>query len=172
MQTLAKLQDGDILWYLDCGCHIHPGGKQRFDEYNAMLNASDSDNLGFHLAIHLEKTWTKGDLLAQYPTVDKETGQMISGIFGLKKSETSTKLVQEWARIMLADPRNNDDSPSRVQNDASFCEHRHDQSSWSLIRKLRGCVNIVDETWPGDNGETWQHEWIATKPFHARRIRG
>ena len=171
LQALSQLNDGDLLWYLDCGCHINPKGEARFHEYNKMVNESPTENLGFCLAIHKEKTWTKGDLLKMYPG-HNESSQMISGIFCIKKSAKTVALVQEWADVMLANPKHNDDSPSITPNDPSFREHRHDQSSFSLIRKTRGCVNLIDETWPGENGETWEHEWIMSKPFHAKRIKG
>ena len=64
-----------------------------------------------------------------------------------------------------------DDSPSRIPNHPSFCENRHDQSCFSLIRKTRGCIILEDETWKGDNYE-WNHSWIMSKPIHAKRIRG
>lgn len=172
LQALTQLQDGDLLWYLDCGCSINPKGEARFKEYNQMVNESSTENLGFSLEIHMEKTWTKGDLFQLYPTVDKNTRQMISGIFCIKKSDKTVAMIKEWADVMLSSPSFNDDSPSKTPNDPSFREHRHDQSSFSLIRKTRGCVDLIDETWPGENGETWEHEWIMSKPFHAKRIKG
>ena len=171
LQHLETCNEGDILVYCDSGCTLNKQGEQRFKEYITMLSETNEyDNIGFQLE-HLEHTWTKGDLLDLYPNLG-HTKQLIGGIFLLKKSGKTISLIKEWRDLVCSQNFHLvDDSPSRIPNHPSFCENRHDQSCFSLIRKTRGCIILEDETWKGDNYE-WNHSWIMSKPIHAKRIRG
>jgi hypothetical protein len=167
LQILQSLNDGDILVYCDTGCSLNMNGEKRFKEYIDLCLQSEHDNVGFELT-HLEKTWTKGDLLHLYPSEFKETPQIISGIFFLKKSKKTVDLIQEWKDLMLSENfKYITDAPSILPNDPTFCENRHDQSCFSLIRKTRGCTIIKDETYD----ENWESDFIKDKPIHARRFR-
>lgn len=55
-KKLDKINENDILIYLDAGCTINPQGKNRFYEYIEMLNKSDEGIISFHLeSWHTEK---------------------------------------------------------------------------------------------------------------------
>jgi hypothetical protein len=150
---------------------LNKKGEKRFKEYITMLSEENGhDNIGFQLE-HLEHTWTKGDLLDLYPNLG-HTKQLNTTTFLLKKSEKSMNLIREWRELVCSQNFHLvDDSPSNLPNHPSFCENRHDQSCFSLIRKTRGCIILDDDTWKGDTYD-WNHEWIMSKPIHAKRIRG
>ena len=160
-----NVNEGDIIVYIDSGCHINLQGKERFEHYVKTLQDSEHCVLGFQLP-YIEKQWTKMDTLALFPDYIKDTNQLVGGLFMIKKNKQAIDLVQEWQSIM-SNTKFIDDSPSTLANDPIFKEHRHDQSVWSCLRKLRGCVLFEDETYH----ENWDSEWIMSKPFHAKRIR-
>jgi hypothetical protein len=177
LQTFDKMNNGDILIYADSGCQINKEGKQRLQEYIELVNNSNYDNLSFELTYdltnnstccsHLEKTWTKGDLLNFFP-INKQSPQLMATAFIIKKSEFSINLVKEW--LSLCEQNNYhliNDSPSSIPNEPGFIEHRHDQSLWSVLRKHKGTHIIhLDETW-------YPNKWDQNidKPIHARRRR-
>lgn len=149
-----KLNFGDIICFLDCGCELNINGKKRFVEYIDMVNKYDT--LGMQIE-HEEKKWTKYDLIHRLNAENFEnTGQIESGIQFYKKTQKNIDLIKEIYNLCI---ENNyhfiNDEPSLLQNDIKFVEHRHDQSILSLIFKKNNCFVIKDETY-----------------FHDKRIRG
>ncbi len=176
LQTLEKINDGDIILYADSGCKINKEGKQRLQEYIDLVNKSPFDNLSFELTYnepnntqssHLEKTWTKGDLLNLFP-IDKNSPQLMGTVFLIKKTDFIINLVKQW--LSLCEQNNYHlitDSRSFSPNEHGFIEHRHDQSLWSVLRKYKGTHIIkLDETWFPDK---WEEN--LDKPIHAIRRR-
>lgn len=55
--------------------------------------------------------------------------------------------------IMENYPNLIDDSPSKIENDKSFNEHRHDQSLFSVILKINKEITMLvpDSTYHGSN---------------------
>jgi len=67
------------------------------------------------------------------------TGQLIGGVWFLRVQPSTEALLQRWAEVTTAETyRFVDDSPTTLPNAPSFVEHRHDQSVWSVLRKLAG----------------------------------
>lgn len=155
---METMNENDILVYTDAGCVIQEKGRKRMLEYFEMVKNHPSGNLAFELT-HLEKTWTKMDLI-RYLNAEEHinSAQLISGIFVLRNCEYTRNLVRQWyetgCNYSLID-----DSPSKLPNDASFSEHRHDQSIFSLLRKKYGCVIIPDETWFPKPQNQWSQEY-------------
>jgi len=169
-QTLAKMNNNDILVYLDSGCKLNSQGKERFNEYVKMINKDESGILRFQMHQHLEKWWTKSDLLDHFGVLtDKsitDTGQIIGGIFMIRKCPKALAIVDEWCKT-CTNYHFIDNSPSKIRNDKLFQQHRHDQSIISVICKIRGCVVLKDETYFKNSWNT-----IGLKfPFWAMRIR-
>ena len=54
----------------------------------------------------------------------------------LIKNNRTTEFIKEWYSIMC-NYHLIDDTPSELKNDASFIEHRHDQSVFSLLIKTK-----------------------------------
>jgi len=145
-KTMKKMNDNDILVYVDAGCTINSNGKKRLLEYFDIVNNSKFGILSFNLG-HLEKTWTKMDIINYFGAHDLlETGQLVGGIFILRKCEHTINLVKKWYKS-CCEYNLIDNSQSSIPNDSSFIENRHDQSIFSVIRKQLGTEIIWDETY-------------------------
>lgn len=48
-RLLAKIEEGDILFYADAGCTLNKEGKDRFNEYVDMLLKSEFSSLSFQM---------------------------------------------------------------------------------------------------------------------------
>jgi hypothetical protein len=143
LQTLDKIQDGDILQYTDVGCHFNPCGLYKLDKYFDSTDKSLNGILGFQQN-YLEKDWTKGDLF-DYFNVRKQkdiydTGQLCSGIIFIKKSEKSISIIKNWLKVYYDNFSLVDDSPSRSSNFNGFKENRHDQSIFSILAKINNAI--------------------------------
>jgi len=160
-----RLQDDDILVYIDTGCQInYQFGAKRFHEYIDMCRKGE--NVSIELP-YLEKWYTKRATLEKFDPAFAETNQTLSGIFFIRKTPNMMKMVEEWSQLsdktILID-----NSLSANGEDPTFRAHRHDQSLLSLLRKKYGSVVVPqDETWD----ERWDTEYIMSKPFHAKRLR-
>jgi len=162
-KTMKEINDNDIIVYTDAGCEWNINGYKRFQEYINILNNSESNILSFHLE-HLEKTWTKMDLINELNAYDKlNTLQMVGGIFLIKKSEKTVAFIEEWCNLMC-NYHFLDDSPSILPNDPSFIEHRHDQSCFSLLCKKYGSIVLKDET----NRYIWQKNEYTNFPIYRK----
>lgn len=165
---LAKIENGDILLYADAGSTINREGKKRFDEYIEMLIKSEFSNLSFQ-TYHSEKKYTKGDLFKHFGLENDEmikNSEMLNAtIFFIRKDNRSIALVDEWYSISHCKRGLINDTKSKYQNDPEFIDHRHDQSVFSMLRKLRGSLIIRDET--------FFYKWDENKefPIHARRLK-
>lgn len=165
---LSKTDDGDMLFYADAGCALNKEGKKRFDEYIGMLAASEFSNLSFQMN-HLEKEYTKGDVFKYFKVENNEdlknTGMLAATVFLLQKDESSVNLINEWYSICHFKKKLIDDSESEYLNDPAFKAHRHDQSIFSLLRKINGSLILKDETFFND----WDEKKMF--PIHTKRLR-
>lgn len=158
---LETMNEGDILFYADSGCQLKVSGIKRMKEYLEIVRNSPKGILGFQME-HLEKTWTKMDLFHYLQAEDlKETGQLVGGIFFIKKCDFVVNLIKKWYET-CCNYYLIDDSPSFAPNNETFREHRHDQSVFSLLRKKYGCEILEDETYTGPN-------WDLNMPIWATR---
>lgn len=145
---MNKIDNNDLLLYLDCGCELNINGKDRFIDYIKMVEKHDS--LAMQLNGLSEKSWTKTDLFnfMETPLKDRESPQIESGIIFLKKTQTNLNLLDEWFNLKTVNNYHYvDDTPSLAPNDASFVENRHDQSCFSLLMKKYNRFVISDETY-------------------------
>lgn len=165
---LDYISEGDYLLYADGGCSVNQNGKDRFLEW---LNLCDQHgSLSFQMHHLPEKNWTKMSLVNFLGCCDSkylDTGQINATVFLLKKTKENVELINEWFHICSLE-WTIDDTPSDLMNDLSFCEHRHDQSVFSLLRKKRECFTIVDETYP-TNTHDWFDPLVRNVPILATR---
>ena len=145
LAALASLhaQPGDVLAFIDCGCTFNASARPTFDAWVAQTLASPSGLLGLQMNHLAERDWTTADLLrylgAENDTSVTHTGQLIGGVWFLRVQPSTEALLQRWAEVTTAETyRFVDDSPTTLPNAPSFVEHRHDQSVWSVLRKLAG----------------------------------
>lgn len=169
--ALSKLKENEILVYLDAGCTINSKGKNRFIQYMEYINESEFGMISYQM-IHPEKYWTTEQIF-EYFKLDKdspirESGQYLDGILIMRKCPHVEKLVDLWLKavydnaLMFTDTYNG-------QQQAYFRDNRHEQSVFSVIRKLHGSVVIPDETW--FDGQFYTGNSLNF-PFWATRIRG
>ncbi len=138
-KKMETMNNGDILLYLDCGCEIDIQKKTELeksfkviidDKIIGTMNGSGHNGL-------LEKDWSKMDLILylnmnepQYiNSVQRQGG---SNMFYVCKE--TKDLVNEWYTIACI-YHLLDDTRSKYKNSATFKEHRHDQSIFSLLSK-------------------------------------
>jgi hypothetical protein len=146
LKTLESMNENDILVYADAGCELNNNGINQLKEYFEIVNNSNYGILSFEL-IYPEKEWTKMDLFNELCMNTYEhlnSIQLMATSFILKKCDHTMKLVNEWYKYSSI-YHLIDDSESNLKNDDMFCEHRHDQSIFSLIRKKYGTEIMVNE---------------------------
>ena len=166
LKVLETMNENDILLYADSGCRLNHLYRQRIIEYFNMLDRTNSSNIAFRLR-YPERNWTKKDLF-DYFNVDVEsliasTGQLMATSFLIKKTPGTIKLVEKWYETgKLLNHHYIDDSPSISKNWYQFSEHRHDQSIFSILRKMNtGTIILNDEV----------DECQDIFPIHAFRIK-
>lgn len=172
LYTLKHMNENDILFYMDAGCTLLESGMNKFLEYINIVKNSPFGILSFRMS-YKQKSWTKMDIFKHLEADDnqKEYGQLVGGIFFLKKNEKILKMVEEWYETCCNYHLLNDE-PSIIPNDASFSENRHDQSIWSIIRYKYG-TEIISETHDcGPEGVTSaSHSNQPHNPIHANRLK-
>jgi len=133
-KTISKMQNGDILLYLDCGCEIDINKKDliyKYFEYvknDLIIGSSTGCN---------EKDWCKMDLILKLDANKSyylDSFQRQGGAVMYLVCDKTSLLIDEWYKIccyyhMI------DDSPSMAANLDCFIEHRHDQAIFSLLTK-------------------------------------
>ena len=136
-KTLESMNDNDILFYTDVGCHLNKEGIDRFYEYLDIVVYKGG--LCFELP-YIEKVWTKSDLFNYFNVLyDKnitDTFQRPSGAFLIVKNDINIELVNKFLKVYYDDFSLADDTSSKIQNFEIFSEHRHDQSIFSILSKI------------------------------------
>ena len=113
---------------------------------------NSNDILTFQMP-HIERVWTKQNV-AKYLNCQTDeimnSGQIIGGIFMMKKTDFIKDFVNYWYSTCNL-KWTIDDSPSEGElNHEDFREHRHDQSVFSLLVKKHNLFRINDETYSED----------------------
>jgi len=165
---LDQIQDNDILIYLDAGCTINPYGKNKLDEYIDMLQRSDAGIFSFQMGYNLEKVWTVKEIF-QHFNLDPDgeianSGQNMATIQIVKKNSNSIKLVNLWNETLYANPILFTDHYNNAQ-ESYFNENRHDQSVFSVIKKMHNTITLPDQTYfvPFGNAESLEYPFWATR---------
>lgn len=156
LDALKQIEDGDILLYLDVGCHLNSRGKMRFLDYCEIVKQHSSGFLVSNAGKkRLERIWTKGDLFDFMDVRDRmditDTSQLQAGAIFIRKDPNTVTLIEKWMEIGLKHFNLLDDSPSQSIDMEGFQEHRHDQSILSILLKLHGAYVIpLRECWSKD----------------------
>lgn len=133
LQEMNRLNDGDILLYLDCGCELRPGAREKLME--CIPHVKRDKLLCAKPTLFPETMWTKMDLIDRMGMRDHYfTYQLEGGILLFLVCHEMKTFLKEWYTLCCT-YANIDDSPSRIPNMAWFVEHRHDQSVFSLLAK-------------------------------------
>jgi len=144
--VLDSADEDDILVYSDTGCILNGCAMDKWTEYLNRVRHSHHGSLAF--VVHTESQWTKMDLVEylECPREHMTTPQLHATFFFLRKCANVVAMVNRWCETASIYPLL-DDTPSCAPNMPGFQEHRHDQSIFSLIRKMGG-TEVIEEPWP------------------------
>ena len=185
LQTLKRMNDNDVLWYFDAGCHININdkSKERFHHYINQIN-EESGKCFFCFPLHYPSNgstlvngdWCKHDTLAHFGLLDdeefKESAQLIATTMGIRKCRESVTLVKKWFKACCNKALIDDSSTidSKIHR-PSFKDHRHDMSILNCVLWTEGGRKVTSVA-PFD--ETWFENWVkdgSSFPIWATRWR-
>ncbi len=170
-KVFDTLDFGDILVWSDAGNFLNAKGIDRFMQYLDCVDKSETGILVFKQR-YKEKAYTKGDLfdfLEVYNNPEfTESFQIWCGCIFLKKTLMSSELIKKWLDLHLNHYDLTTDKCSVVKNYPDFVEHRHDQSTFSLLVKMYFHEEITYDECYVDDGE-WDK--LDVYPIQARRLR-
>lgn len=174
-KKLSEIDDNDIIVYADSGSLLNLNGRKRLLEYIDIVSKSETGSLAFKhnkewklqepIEGHIEKEFTKGSIFDELNARDpkiSDTSQLIGCTFILRKCEHTIKMVDLWYEtcckyeLLLDEPYSDTSYPE-------FREHRHDQSIFSIIRKLHGTEYIDNEVYFGSVG--WNSKTANESPI-------
>lgn len=163
LQTLNMMDENDILVYLDAGCTINKNGSKRFDEYINMLNKSDKDFLGFRL-YYPEYVGTIQEIFDIFNVTEeiKNSIQILAGIQLMKNNINVRNMIKDCIGILSKNKDIITDKYDKQQKHPKFQFNRHDQSIFSVAKKMKNNVLIL-------NDETCHLSLTSNKPFLATR---
>lgn len=139
---------GDYLVYADAGCAINPyGNMKRWLEI-----ADEKGMVSFELGKGMtERKYTKMETMKKL-NLERfiDTPQLMSTIFVAKRTRSTTGVLDYARSCAMNMPEIYDDYTEN--EDPEFVDHRHDQSVFSLLRKLYEFESIPDETYHDGHG--------------------
>lgn len=155
LKTLQQVAEGDLIFYVDSGSSIVSHKKNIFDSYVKRLEQEDVVVFKLPDNVYTEQMFSKIDTLRHYSTPEKNletdldfltSGQVESGLFFCRNTDTTRKFVQEWLEGMLFENHRLVTDVSEYKDSLpGFIEHRHDQSVLSILSKLRGVAVLPTE---------------------------
>tara|TARA_A100000164_G_C21935085_1_gene787663 strand:- start:507 stop:1316 length:810 start_codon:yes stop_codon:yes gene_type:complete len=148
---IKSLNKDDLIVYCDAGTSFNYHAKNRFIEYIEMINDSKFSNFRIESEKqNIEKNWTTKEIFRYFDTdVDSEIGnstQFEGGHLIFKSNNDSVEYFQEYKKLLKADLNLITDFYNNSKQIDGFQENRHDQSIFSMLSKIRGCVSIENET--------------------------
>ena len=167
-KTLAEMSLGDVLVYCDSGCTLNSKGKSRLQMYMDRVSQNASGLLGFAMQF-IEKDWCKRDLLLHLSCEHlSNTPQIMATTFVMRKCAATISFAESWFRTATAcNYKLIDDSPSTLANAATFREHRHDQSIFSLLFKISNGETLTAEP---DHHEPSNPIWATRRKATAPKL--
>jgi hypothetical protein len=167
---LDKIQEDDILVYVDAGCYLNKGGINRFNEYfNYISDKTNNKSLiRFYMDFIQEYKYTTSSILKYFNVENNNeitnSGQYVGGIQIIRKCDNSIRIINKWYNVAIEKPLLFTDFYNNIDKHNEFVDNRHDQSIFSIITKLNKeyVYSIKDETYPYND----------KYPIYAGRIRG
>lgn len=166
-QKLNEIKNEDILIYLDAGCSINSQGEKQFYEYINMLNDTQPI-ISFQMKLE-EKQWTTSHIFDYFNVSNNknitDTGQIVGGILIMKKNNALTKILDIWGKTLEDNPLLFTDNYNMENQQFYFRDNRHEQSVFSVIRKMNNPILIDDTTWfkPFGTPESLNYPFWATR---------
>ena len=165
-QSLRELQNGDMLIYSDSGSSLNVKGKKRFYEYLEMLKESDHSTIRFQVD-YLEKYWATKEIF-KYFNIDIDSQianskQFLAGHIIMKKNDLLLEQLDVFKKLLEYDKYLITDKYDSEQIDG-FQQNRHDQSIFSVISKLYGCIALENEVWFNKNlADQYAYPFLAVQ---------
>ena len=137
LKTLEKVQDGDIVFYMDSTDTFSPSLKSFLENY-----FQHNDILLCQMGESPNKNYTRRDTF-YYMGCDTEkywnTIQLEAGIIGLRKTPYTVSIIEEYLKF-CSDPKIIKDGPNScgLPNFPTYIDHRYDQSILSNIKAKYG----------------------------------
>jgi len=152
--ALRAMSPGDFLVYADAGCELNVHGAVRFTRYLELLSASVFDIISFQLE-HEEHKFTTARVFGHFNISRddahiRNSKQYSATALIMRHGPHLHRCLQALEGALEADPWLFTDAYSVDARaaDPAFVSARHDQSLFSVVRKLLGSVVLADETWP------------------------
>lgn len=168
-KKMDLMNEGDYLIYADAGCHVNIYGKKRLDEYFEILDNHESGTLSLEMSYFAEETYTTEKVFEYFGVDDssniRKDGQFVGGILFFKKNKNSIDMINKFYESAIDDPKIFSDEYNNFKRKEIFVDNRHDQSVFSVLRKLKGTAKIADETF----SQNWKE--LLHVPILATRIR-
>ncbi len=151
---LKKLNDinyGDYLVYMDSGANLINSVD------NFLQNIDDKGILSFQLKDHKNNKWTKGDCFFAINDIDNiyqfsEKNQILASYIFFRKNDFCINFVKKWLYYSMQEHILTDIPNLFIPNCLEFCEHRHDQSIFSLLCYKYNISHTTDiSQWGGLN---------------------
>lgn len=170
-QSINNINDGEYLVYLDAGCTINKRGKKRFYEYIDKLKNSKNNYgiLSFQMT-HNEYKYTTKEIFDYFNIkCDSDifkSGQYMATLLIMKKNKHLTKCLDKYEKCIEDNPLLITDIYNSKNQHVEFEDNRHDQSIFSILRKIYGSEVIKgDETWivPFGGPESLKYPFWATR---------
>jgi len=177
-QMLNEIDENDIIVYLDAGSTVNKDGKVRFDEYIKLLNESEYGFMAFESGSG--RNYMIQELIDYFHThicqkdLELTDKNYIATHLVIQKNNHSKLIIDEFFKIMEADPNlitdkyNNSNSNKKYPD---FKDSRHDQSIFSLLFKVYGCVKVKDPHYFGNRDDALKNKDSKYYPFIATRQR-
>lgn len=143
-KTLKKMNDNDILLYLDSGCEIINNSK-----IQELINKCNTYDMLYTLTGHSNNSYVKKDILNYFNVTDDTIQKQASFIF-IKKTNLTCDFIDDWYKA-CCNYHLIDDSESIEPNHITFIENRHDQAIFSILlntdkyKTLNTENNYIDE---------------------------
>ena len=162
-QTLKNVKEGDIVFYSD-------GGSEFVKPMAPLLKlVQEKDIVGFKMSgNHKERQYTRKaviDKVCDHPSFDRvaNSNQDMASFIGVKKTSHTEKkdhVIGTWLDL-CQDPNLIMDQPRSSNEFEEFIDHRHDQSLWSLVSKLRNVHKAPDPSqWGVNSGESLEEDFF------------
>ena len=175
-QKLVEINDNEILVYLDAGSTLNKNGISRFNEYIYLLDNSEFGVLSFQINDNQhggqckEICYTTKEIF-NYFNIDlnnniANNGQYINTCLILKKNKHLMDLIELYFKALYDNPMMFTDYYNNMNQHPDFIDNRHDQSVFSILRKVHGSVVVhCDETWmvPFGEGKSLKYPFWSTR---------
>lgn len=150
--SMYKIPENDWIFYADSGCSFVQERKGQILDLVQRMEKTEHTMMAYQMK-YIEETWTKADMFHFFNVQDNQeitkSGQYVGGIFFVRNTPRTRTIFKEMLSIMEKHPALIDDTPSTLDNSKGFIEHRHDQSLFSVIRKINKDITLVvdDDTY-------------------------